>query len=311
MPNPSERLPASFLSPRYWLTWLGLGLLRLLIVLPLSWQRAIGRAAGLAVMALAPRRRQIAETNIRLALPELTEAERRRLVREHFAAAGIGVLEGGLAWWGSEKRLRPLADIEGLEHLQAALAAGRGVMVVGGHFTCLEMAGRLMAPLVPVHVLYRVHENPVFEYMLRRNRQRCYRGAIAREDMRGMLRVLRKGEIVWYAPDQNFGHKPHSVFAPFFGIPAATTTSTHRLAKVSGAAVVPVFFHRTAEGRYKIILLPALENFPTEDATADTTLINSLLERYVRMAPEQYFWMHRRYKDRPPGEPGLYDRKRA
>lgn len=307
MPRPADSSRRSLIAPRHWPSWLGLGLLWLCHLLPYGLQLRLGRGLGGLFYRLAPRRRHIAAVNLQLCFPELSGEEREGLLRGHFASVGISLLESGLAWWGSERRLRALGQIEGLDNLLAPLGEGRGVILAGGHFTCLEIVGRLVAQVAPLHVLYREHENPVVEHMLRNNRARIFSGAIARDDIRGMMRALRRGEAVWYAPDQNFGHR-HSVFAPFFGIPAATTTSTHRLSRSTGAAVVPIFFCRKPGGGYRIDILPALADFPSEDAAADTARFNALLERYVRRAPEQYLWMHRRFKDRPAGEPNLYER---
>jgi KDO2-lipid IV(A) lauroyltransferase len=260
-------------------------------------------------MHFSARRRHIAETNIRLCFPELTPRARARLVRDHFASLGISMLEVAMGWWASERRLRTLGQVQGLEHLQQALAHGKGVILLSAHFTCLELGGRLLALHAPFHVMYRPHENPVLEHVQRSNREAHFERAIPRDDPRAMLRSLKQNKAVWYAPDQNYGHK-HSVFAPFFGVPAATSTATARLARVSGAAVVPFFPIRRGDGRgYDLTLLPALEDFPSDDVAADTARINRLIEDHVRKAPEQYLWAHQRFKDRPAGSPALYARR--
>ncbi len=294
------------LSPRYWPTWAGLGILWLIIQLPFRWQVALGRALGVATMYVSRRRRHIADTNIRLCFPELSSAERRRLVREHFGSVGVSAFESAMGWWAPDRRLRPLVHIEGLEHLQQAKARGKGVILLSAHFTCLELSGRLLSLFAPFHVMYRRHQNTLAEHIQRRNRELRFERAIPRDDVRGMLRSLKQGHAVWYAPDQNYGHK-HSVFAPFFGVPAATATATSRLARISGAAVVPFMPTRRADGRgYDLVIEPALADFPSDDAAADTARINKLIEDYVRKAPEQYLWVHRRFKDRPPGSPSVY-----
>lgn len=301
--------PTSLFSPRFWPTWIGVGVLWLLTRLPYRWQLGLGRALGATSMHLSPRRRHIAETNIRVCFPELTETERRRLVREHFASLGMSVLEVAMGWWASERRLRALGRLEGLEHLQQALARGKGVILLSAHFTPLELGGRLLSLHAPFHVMYRQHQNPAVEHVQRRNRETHFERAIPRDDPRGMLRSLRQNKAVWYAPDQNYGHK-NSVFAPFFGVPAATSTATARLARLSGAAVVPFFSTRLPHGEgYRLVLLPPLEDFPGNDIAADTARINRLIEDYVRKAPEQYLWTHRRFKNRPPGSPALYTRR--
>lgn len=294
-------------TPRNWPIWLAFGLLRLLCLLPLRAQLSIGRATGLAAMRLAHRRRHIAATNIALCFPDLDDRDRQHLLREHFAALGMSLFETAAGWWKSTDYIRGRVEVRGEEHLAEAQKKGRGVIILSAHFTPMELVGRAMAALSPIQVLYREHENPVVERILRNSRQRHFDNAIRRDDMRGLLRSLKANNAVWYAPDQNYGHK-YSVFAPFFGVTAATNTTAARLAKSSGAAVVPGFFRRLpGRAHYIIDLYPPLEDFPSADAHADASRVNRLIEDYVRKAPEQYWWVHRRFKDRPPGERDVYD----
>jgi KDO2-lipid IV(A) lauroyltransferase len=270
--NADRSLPTSqFWSPRYWPAWLGFGLLWLLTQFPYRWQLAIGKRLGILSMYLSKNRRHIVDVNLRLCFPELTQAQRRLLCRRHFASLGISLLEVALGWWATDERLKPLANIQGLEHMEKALKAGKGVILLSAHLTSLELGGRLLAIHTPFHVMYRRHQNPLVEYLQRRNRETHFEKAIPREDVRDMLRSLRGGKAVWYAPDQNYGHK-NSVFVPFFGIPAATNTGTARLARVSDALVLPFFPVRRADGTgYDLILLPPIEDFPSGDALQDTT----------------------------------------
>jgi KDO2-lipid IV(A) lauroyltransferase len=291
---------------RYWPTWLALGLLRCMVWLPYRAQLAAGRRLGAAVRLFARRRRRIAAVNIALCFPELAAAAQRQLLREHFAALGIGVIEIAMSWWESPQRLRRLVRLDGTEHLQHALAQGRGVILLSAHFTTLEIGGRLLALSTPFHVMYREHKNPVIERIMRNARIRNYDRAIPRHDLRAMLRSLQGNVPVWYAPDQDHGIR-HGLFVPFFGIPAATITATTRLARMSGAAVVPFTPTRLADGSgYCLTLYPALDNFPGNSPETDTGRINALLEARIREQPEQYLWVHRRFKTRPPGETGVY-----
>jgi len=291
---------------RYWPTWLALGLLRCMVWLPYRAQLATGRRLGAAVRLFAGRRRRIAAVNIALCFPELDAAAQRRLLREHFAALGIGVIEIAMSWWESPQRLQRLVVVDGLEHLQHALAQGRGAILLSAHFTTLEIGGRLLALSTPFHVMYREHKNPVMERVMRNARIRHYDRAIPRHDLRAMLRSLQGNVPVWYAPDQDHGIR-HGLFVPFFGIPAATITATTRLARMSGAAVVPFIPTRLANGSgYRLALYPALDNFPGSSPETDTARINALLEARIREQPEQYLWVHRRFKTRPPGETGVY-----
>jgi len=286
--------------------WIAAGLLWCVTRLPFAWQLAIGRLLGRVLILLARERRHIARTNLALCFPELSGNERRQLLKAHFASLGIALVETALSWWASDSRLRPLARLTGLEHLQVALRQGRGVILLSAHFTTLEIGGRLLALDAPFHVLYRDHRNPVIETLQQRARQRRFEKAIPRGDLRGMLASLRQNHPVWYAPDQDFGRN-NAVFVPFFGIPAATLSATSRLARASGAPVVPFFQRRLPGARgYELTLLPALEGFPGTDIEEDTRRLMALIESRVRRQPEQYLWVHRRFKTRPPGAAALY-----
>lgn len=318
MPHcPSKRLtvsaesptpPTHFRHPRHWPTWLGLGLLWALAQLPLPLAQQLGRGLGRLFYLLGGRRRFIADYNLQRAFPELDPSARHALLKQHFGAAGMGIMEAAMSWWAPQARLDALAQIEGIEHLHAALAGGKGVILLSAHFTSLEIGGRLLAAHLPLHVVYRPHENPLFEQVMGANRARRYGKAIARGDMRSMIKSLKAGHPVWYATDQNYGHK-NSVFAPFFGVQCATNTSTSRIAKISGAPVVPFFTTRLAQGRGFLLHFDApLADFPSDQVRTDATRLNTLIEDHVRRFPEQYLWIHRRFKDHPDGGPDRYSR---
>ena len=268
-----------------------------------------GRLIGWFAWRLARRRRLIAATNIRLCFPQLNEAQRAALVKHHFFSLGQGIVETALCWWGREAQLRQRFVLVGEDHLRAALAKGKGVILLSAHFTTLELGGRLLAMRHPFHVLYRQHKNPLFEFVMHRARKRRFDKAIPRDDTRALLASLKSRHAVWYAPDQNHGG-PQSVFAPFFGISASTLATTSRLAAISGAAVVPFFQSRLPNNEgYLLTLCPALADFPGSDLQADATRINQLFEDVIREMPEQYLWVHRRFKTRPQGEPYPYPTK--
>jgi KDO2-lipid IV(A) lauroyltransferase len=219
------------------------------------------------------------------------------------------VVETAMAWWGNLEKVEKLCRIEGVQHLETALQQHRGVILLGGHFTTLDLGGTLLGlkvPHVEINAVYRPHENPVLEYLIVRGRRRVLADIISRNDTRSMIRHLRKQHVVWTATDQDYALR-NSVFAPFFGVPAATTTAISRLASVTGAAVVPFSSKRLENGQgYLLQLLPPLDNFPGKDVQRDTERVNKALEDQVRTMPEQYYWVHRRFKHRPPGEPALY-----
>lgn len=274
--------------------------------LPLAWLMAGGRGVGLAGFHLARRRRRITEINLSLCFPELPATERRRLARAAFVHAGVSLAEMILVWLNPGRAIEPRFTLRGIEHLERARSAGRGVIVLAGHFSCIDIASRPVSRAADLDVVYRENKNPVWEWLQVRGRRHYFDGVIERGNTRQMLRRLKAGHTLWYAADQDYGPK-HSVFAPFFGIPAATITATARLARFNDSPVVPLTQHRnldtlTWEARFH----PQLEGFPSGDEVADATRINALIESAVRAHPEQYLWAHRRFKTRPDGESRPY-----
>jgi len=307
MSSVSPQFKASrFISPKFWPTWLVLGLMWLTAQLPFAWQLQIGSALGRLMYAISKRRRHIAATNIALAFPELSSKEQSRLVKANFRSSGIALIEVGLSWWGNPKTLNNISRIEGLEHIQHALEAGKGVIMLGGHFTPIIISGRLLAMKLLFNIVIQKSHNVLFESMMSHYRKQQYQGLIDTTDMRGLLKSLRNNQVVWYAPDQDFGNR-QSVFAQFMGINTITLTTTARLAKTTGAAVVYIDFERlpNAQG-YQLTLHPALQNFPSGDDEKDARRVNALIEKHVHEVPGQYLWIHRRFKTRPPGELGFY-----
>jgi len=292
----------NYLQPRFWPLWLMFFLLWLLTRLPFVPQMRSGRVIGRLAYRLARQRRHIAEVNIQLCFPGLNTGQQADLVKSHFLSLGQGVVETALCWCGRDKQLCKHYTLVGEHHLSEARARGKGVILLSAHFTTLELGGRLLARQQPFHVLYRRHKNPLFETVMQRARTRRFEKAIPRDDTRALLASLKQNHAVWYAPDQNHGGS-QSVFAPFFGVPAATLTTTSRLAKISGAAVVPFFQMRLPDDRgYLLVLCPSLKNFPSDDLQTDTARINQLVEATIREMPAQYLWVHRRFKTRPEGE---------
>ncbi len=297
------------LAPRYWATWLGLGLLRLVALLPFVCIVPLGRALGTLLRHLPISFINTALRNMELCLPELGAAERARLLREHFASLGIALFEIPFAWWSSPARLARLIRVQGTEHLRAARARGKGVILLTAHFTTMEMAGRALASVTPVGFLYRPTRNEVLAYALQRFRCKYGSRGIARDDIRTFIAALKHNECVWYAPDQSY-RKKGAEMVPMFGIPAATNTLTSRLARMSGAAVLPYFLERLpgTEG-YRAVIHPALEDFPSDSPGADALRFNRMIEAQVRLVPEQYLWIHRRFKGLSEDYPDYYGRQ--
>lgn len=291
--------------PRYWVTWLLILLLRLLTLLPYRGQLSIGKWLGRIGVRTLGRRREIAQINLRLAFPELSNQQTDRLLLQHFESLGMSLFESALGWWGSRKKLESLMEITGLEHLDHALERGNGVLLFSAHFTTLDLSGIMLATQRPIHAVYRPNENPVVDRMIKKGRERLLVSTIPRDNIRQMVKKLKNGEIVWYAMDQNFGHKG-SVFSNFFETPAATNTATSRLARMTGAAVIPFFAHRQGKDGYVLNLLAPVAMDGTQPQR-ETDRLNQLIEKAVQQTPEQYLWIHRRYKDRPDNRPSYYE----
>lgn len=301
---------AYFLHPRFWLLWLGLGLLWLVTRLPYKALLMLGRGLGALMYNLARSRRQIAARNLALCFPHMPATERKALLKENFASTGITFFEMAIAWWWPAERLRRLGSVEGLEHLRQAEADGQGVILMALHFTTLEIGGALLGRELDMYGMYRPHKNPLFDYVQRRGREQRLLGAIERDNVRGMLKLLRGGGIVWYAPDQDYGAQ-RSIFVPLFGVPAATVTATSKFARMGRARVIPFTQQRLADGQgYRLVIHPPLVDFPTDSEEADCLRINQWIEHAINACPEQYLWAHRRFKTRPQGEPKLYKKKR-
>ncbi len=280
--------------------WAVVGAMAALGRLPWPLQRGLGRALGAVLRVAMGGRRKVAARNLALCFPELDDAARALLLRRHFAALGTGLFEFARAWWGSAAAVRRGLVVEGLEHLEAARAEGRGVILVSGHFTTLEICGRLLCERVPLAGMYRPHAQGALEWAVKRGRLRYAVAMFGREELRPAIRHLKSGGVLWFAPDQET-RRGDSVFVPFFGRPASSLTSTHQLARLSGAAVLAFAHERRDDGGYTLRLSPRFDGFPTGDATADTARVMSAIEAMVRAVPAQYLWIHRRFKRQPGG----------
>ena len=296
-----------FIHPRYWLIWLGYILLRVVTYLPYRVQVWLGCRLGRLIMLLSPLRRKIAAINLRLCFPEWPEDKRNAMLGRHAEALGISLFEFGITWWWPDSRFRPLAHIEGLENLHAALQQNKGVILLAGHFTTLEIISRVLKLHADFHPMYRRHNNPLIDHIITSGRIRHCGKVIPHDDLRSLIRSLRSNTPVLYIPDQNFGRK-HSIFVPFFGIRTATLPATSRLAAIDGTPVLPIVQQRLpGYGGYRLVIEKPLDNFPTENPEQDTIRINQLFEKQVRDTPADYLWVHRRFKTRPEGEAPIYE----
>ena len=288
------------------MTRVGLALIWLLRFLPLSALAALGRGVGLLGYVLARKRRHITQTNLKLCFPDWSEAARGHIAREHFKVVARAFLEHGILWWSSKERIQKLVRVEGLEHWQAV--QGKPVIWLAPHFAGLDMGGsRIITEWLGVSV-YSRQKNPVLDRVLRHGRTRFVTPRLfSRQDgIRPVVKAMREGIPLYYLPDMDLGLRD-AVFVPFFGVPAATVTGLARMARLARAQVVPAVTQQLPGGQgYVLRFYPAWENYPTGDVEADTCRMNAFIEERVREMPEQYYWVHRRFKTRPPGEANPY-----
>lgn len=306
-PADAELSLGRFRSPRFWPTWAFLGALRVAALLPFRWQLALGRGLGRALARLMPRRRRIAAVNLALCFPERSEPARRALLAEHFEAFGISFFEMATGWFARSRVLERRVEIAGIEHLEAARAAGRGVLLVTAHFTCLDTCvGALQRLPGPFSGLYSPQRNAMLDVLIRRGRRRTLSRQLARDNVRGLIRALRDGHVVLYLPDQTYlGNQ--SLLLSFFGEPAVTNSAPPKLAQIAGARVMTYFFRRRpgVQG-YTAEIRPFPDGYPAGDDDDDTRAIVGALENAIRAAPAQYLWTYKKFKARPAPYPDPY-----
>jgi KDO2-lipid IV(A) lauroyltransferase len=301
-----KKTRAKIYSLRVWPTWLVLGAAWLISRLPLRALAWLGEMSGVLFYHAATSRRHITEVNIGLCFPELSASDKTTLARESFINTALGALEIMLPWLNPNRDMRQHVTVHGAHHLEAASALGRGVLLVGGHFTTMDIISQALKSAVDIDVMYRENRNPVWEWLQLTGRKRHFQGVVERENLRETLKRLKAGRTIWYAADQDYGPR-HSVFAPFFGIQTATITATARLARFNHSPVVFMSNFRDRKTlTWSVHFSAPIDNYPTSDDVADATRINAIIEDAVRQHPEQYLWMHRRFKTRPPGQASVY-----
>ncbi|CUX96298.1 Lipid A biosynthesis lauroyl acyltransferase [Candidatus Gullanella endobia] len=303
-------LPAfnrSFLYPRNWITWLGIGVLYLLVLLPYPLLYALGTRLGRIAMRFMHYRKTIARRNLQLCFPEMSEMEREILLQQNFESVGMGLIETGIAWFWPDWRIKPWISVRGLEHIADARAENKGILLIGMHFLTLELGARIFGMYNPGIGVYRPNNKPLLDWLQTWGRMRSNKSMLDRSNIKGMIRALKNGDIIWYAPDHDYGPKS-SVFAPLFAVPqVATTIGTYILVKIAKPAVIPFMPRRLPQGRgYELLILSNERNMPLDSEIAVASYINKIVEQAILLAPDQYMWLHRRFKTRPPGAPSLY-----
>jgi len=303
------KFKSSFFLPKYWLTWVGVITLYTISWLPYKLQLAMGRILGRLMMKIGGSRLKVAQKNIDVCFPQLSQAERQTMVKQNFENTGIGLFETGMGWWWPDWRIERKIEVSGLEHLEQIKAQDHGVLLLTIHFLCLEFVGRATGHVHPLVAFYRPNHNQLMEYFQHRGRARSNKYMVDKSNVKGMIRALRDKETCVYLPDQDYGRK-RSIFVPFFNVKeTASTIGTMVFAKgrnVKTMMLVPR--RKTDNSGYLLEFLPALENFPSGDDEQDIIRVNQAVEQAILKQPEQYMWLHRRFKTRPnKSDPKFYD----
>lgn len=302
-----EKRPLSqFAGPKYWPTWIGLLVMRLIGLLPLPLVASVGKGLGFLVYILGKPRRQISLRNISACFPELSDAECKRINRNHFMYAGQMIFASSMNWWSSDRRFNNWITLTNREHYDQALADGKNIILLAPHFIALEVAGIYLSQERPMASMYQYSKNTLVDEIVKRGRTR-FGGVLVerKEPLRKLLKLMRKGHPFYYLPDQDAGRK--GVFVPFFHELASTIPMLGKFASMTNAAVIPCRTQIKPWGRgYEIVLSAPMENFPVDDDIEDTAHMNRVIEQMVRENPEQYFWAHKRFKTRPEGHAKFY-----
>lgn len=297
-------MPRLYASPKYWITALLLSILRLFHkIFPYHFKLRVLQALGRIAYRANGTRRDIARVNIALCYPDMSSTDRDAMVRRNFEHFFVAFLELAISWWGKDEGMLDNVSFIGGEHLDEAMAQGDGVILIGAHFSTIELGAALIRQYtgedVALHVVYREQKNALFNERMLCGRGQHVQSCINSKNSRQIIKAIRLKQIVWYAPDHDHGLK-NTVFAPFFGHPAATLTTTSTLAKISGAKVIMMGNYRKSDNSgYCVKFQPPLDNFPSDDDLEDATRVNQLIEAAISEAPDQYMWIHRRFKTQP------------
>ncbi len=302
-------MPKQLNKPPFWRhlpAWTVYALCWLLAHLPYRLLLSFGRGVGWLFRVLFKSRRVVIEKNIQSCFPELNAVEQQALMQQNYRETGMMVSQTLRTFLNRSPHPFNNLKIAGKAHLESALAAKQGVLLVSGHFTALDVGGRAICEQFPVAGVYRPHKNPVQEYVVKKARLQYADAMFSRDQLKAMVKYLKSGGVLWYAPDQDY-RRGQSIFADFFGTPASTITATHQLARISGCQVMFYAVQRISQAPYyELSISPPMTDFPSRDVQVDTQRINANIEQMVKQAPDQYLWLHKRFKTRPPGAERFY-----
>jgi len=295
---------------KYAPSWIVFGFIWLAAQLPYTIIIFIGKGLGRLLRILLKSREKVVATNLSICFPQLNPIEKKNLIYKSFTELGIMITQTLKAFLGSTKGIEQRVIIKGTEHIETCLEKGQGVLLVAGHFTALDMGGKILCQKYPIAGMYREHKHPLTEYIVTKSRLKYAKKMFKRDELRPIIKHLKTGGILWYAPDQDY-RRGQSEFIPFFGKQASTITATHQMARLSKCKVI--FFHvqrneprNKQDPYYTLTLSPTIENFPSKDPINDTTIINQGIEAMVRVNPAEYLWVHKRFKTAPPGDDNPY-----
>ena len=305
----TPRFRWQFLTPRYWTVWLGMLMLWLLSLMPWQLRQWLAHKLGDRLAARPGNRQRVARINLAMAFTDKSEEERKLMLRDLYRTLVQSMLDYGILWWGSEHRLRRLIKIQGAEHLARAVSSEKPVILLTAHSIVLDYGATAFTLDYPGVGLIKPAKNALLDWFMARGRLRFNSTLFERKSgLRPVIKAIRQGSLFYYLPDEDLSHVEGSdwVFAPFFGVPAVTITSLGKLARMTGAQVLPVMTSYVGKGKYEFRIEPALENFPSGDVQRDAERQSEVLEQMIRLHPEQYMWTLTVYRTRPDSAPSPY-----
>jgi len=285
--------------PKYWLIWLAIIFMRLTVIAPQSIRMQLGAGIGAILYTFGQKRRNIANTNLKLCFPKNNADWRKTTVKNHFKSLGQAMYETAMTWWLPDTKLASMIKVEGMEHLHKALSKDKGIILLSAHFNCLELGVRALHIKIGKQIapVYQKNKNPLLDLIINKGRLNNATHIIERNEVRSIVRTLKQKKIIWYAPDQAYSDKNSDV-VPFFDIPAMSNTATPRLAQLGDAIVIPMFIRQNEDQTgYIISIAPEFENYPSKDPVQDTIRFHNTLEHEIKKSPHQYLWVHKRFKE--------------